>query len=148
MSDIAYFRNPKFHFQWIELKSCFPPPIQYSSLLLISICLIFTMCQEIIHCKLYRNSFKEFVHLPSVYFRSSWRDMKRECCKLISAPGVLNVKSFEFSSSTGSYQYPLQASRKMELLAPDSQLATFSTVATGYHGLLSALLRSLGSIQI
>ena len=114
-----------------------------SSQLLIRIRLIFTMYQEIIHYNLHRNPFKEFVHLPLVDFRGR-RDAKREPCKSISTPRVLNVKSLELSSSTGSCQYPLQASRDMKLLATDSLLATSSTVTIGECVLLRTLFRYLG----
>ena len=62
--------------------------------------------------------------------------------------GVLNVKSFELSSSTGSCQYPLQASRDMKLLTTDSLLATSSTVTVGWCVLLRTLFKYLGSIKI
>ena len=60
----------------------------------------------------------------------------------------MNVKSFELSSSTGSSQYPLQASRDMKLLATDSLLATSSTLTIRYCGLLRTLFSYLGSITI
>ena len=91
ITTVAYFRYTKFRFLWIELLSYFSASIQKSSQDLISICLIFTMYQEIIHYNLHRNPFKEFVHLPLVDLRDR-RDAKRESCKLISTPGGIECE--------------------------------------------------------
>ena len=57
-SNIAYFRNSKFHFLFVALQSYFPASVQYSS----------QLRQH--HYNLHRNPFKEFVHTPLVDFTS------------------------------------------------------------------------------